>query len=146
MSLDIPPPISTLRIWSPSWNNFSTPSMKKLIKQSWKAYPLGIQISPILEIPPFSSNLERTTLRGVESEKKPALKLCNFVPLSNSIMYFHPYLCLCIKPSMIDFDYKISNQCFPWIYSHNAHTPKPCNCNIRDPKDGFGSMLYQTYE
>jgi len=33
MNLDVPPPISTVRILSPSWDNFSTHGMKNLIKQ-----------------------------------------------------------------------------------------------------------------
>jgi hypothetical protein len=33
-------------------------------------------------------------------------------------------LFLCIKPSLMDFDCKIHNQCFNWIYPHNAHHPQ----------------------
>jgi hypothetical protein len=50
--------------------------------------------------------------------------LCNVVPLSSSITNFDPYLCLHVKPSMIYFDLKISNLCFPWIYPHNVHHTK----------------------
>jgi hypothetical protein len=71
--------------------------MKNLIKQSKNIYPLNIQISPTLGISPFSSNLERITLGDVGIEKELALKLCNFVPLSSSIMYFHPILVLFIS-------------------------------------------------
>jgi len=98
--------------------------MKNLVKQYKAVYPLGIQITPTLWISPFSSNLEITTLGYVGNGKKLAMELCNFVPLSSSITYFDPYVCLSIKPSMMDFDRKIPNHRITWIFPYNVHHPK----------------------
>ncbi len=124
MNREVPPPTSTFRILSPSWSKFSTPTRKNLMKWSGEAQALGIQISPTLGTSLLSSNLETTTLRNVRSEEEPTLEMCNVVPFSNSIMNFDPYLCLHVKPAVINFDSKISNMCLSWIYPHTVHHTK----------------------
>jgi len=94
------------------------------MKQSKEAKALGIQISPTLGTSLLSSNFEIRTLWKVKSEEEPTLELCNVVPFFNFITNFDPYLYLHVKPFMIDFDHKISNLCFPWIYPHNVHHAK----------------------
>jgi len=108
----------------PSWRKFLIPSMKTLIKQSRKAKALGIQISSTLGTSLLSSNLEITTLGKVRNEEELALEFAMlFHSLIPSRILIHICACM-LKPSMIDFDIKISNLCFPWIYPHNVHHTK----------------------
>lgn len=125
--------MSTLKIISPTWSNFSIPGMKNLMKQLGKAQSLGIQISPTLGISFLSSNLVTSILGNVKGEKNLTLELCNVDPLLNSIMNFNPHLGLCIKSFVMDFDCKISNLNFPWINPHNFHHTKTKQTQYQKP-------------
>lgn len=90
MSLEGPLLVSIVKLMFLTWSNLFILGMKTLMKQSGKAYSLGIQISPTLRISFLFSNLATLVLGNVKGEKEPALKLCNVDPLLSSITNFNP--------------------------------------------------------